>query len=284
MFPVFAGIYYWFPKMTGRMLNERLGKVSFWFMFIGFNMTFFVQHALGLSGMPRRIYTYQPGLGWSTYNLISTIGAFILGVGILLTIVNVARNSSAGARRARSVEGQHARVVRAVAATGQQLRRDPARAVGRADARHPPADRARDRRHRRRPAAASGSPGRRLCGHGRLAANRRSRGVGRLGARQLLADYFELTKPKVQSLLLFTTITTMEIAGNPPVSKIALTCLGGYLSAGGAGAVNHYYDRDIDAQMRRTASRPIPAGRISPAGGADLRVRARGAVVRCCCR
>jgi protoheme IX farnesyltransferase len=84
------------------------------------------------------------------------------------------------------------------------------------------------------------------------------------GARQLLSDYFELTKPKVQTLLLFTTITTMEIAGSPPVSKIALTCLGGYLSAGGAGAVNHYYDRDIDAQMRRTASRPIPAGRISP--------------------
>jgi protoheme IX farnesyltransferase len=82
--------------------------------------------------------------------------------------------------------------------------------------------------------------------------------------RQLLADYFELTKPKVQTLLLFTTITTMEIAGNPPVSLIALTCLGGYLSAGGAGAVNHYFDRDIDAQMRRTASRPIPAGRISP--------------------
>jgi heme o synthase len=83
-------------------------------------------------------------------------------------------------------------------------------------------------------------------------------------ARQLLGDYFELTKPKVQTLLLFTTITTMEIAGNPPVSKIALTCLGGYLSAGGAGAVNHYYDRDIDAQMKRTASRPIPAGRVSP--------------------
>jgi protoheme IX farnesyltransferase len=84
------------------------------------------------------------------------------------------------------------------------------------------------------------------------------------GARQVLADYFELTKPKVQTLLLFTTITTMEVAGSPPVSKIALTCLGGYLSAGGAGAVNHYYDRDIDAQMRRTATRPIPAGRISP--------------------
>jgi heme o synthase len=82
--------------------------------------------------------------------------------------------------------------------------------------------------------------------------------------RQLLADYFELTKPKVQTLLLFTTVTTMEIAGNPPVSLIALTCLGGYLSAGGAGAVNHYFDRDIDAQMKRTASRPIPAGRVAP--------------------
>jgi protoheme IX farnesyltransferase len=84
------------------------------------------------------------------------------------------------------------------------------------------------------------------------------------GARQLVADYFELTKPKVQTLLLFTTVTSMEIAGNPKVSKIALTCLGGYLSAGGAGAVNHYYDRDIDAQMKRTATRPIPAGRIAP--------------------
>jgi protoheme IX farnesyltransferase len=85
-----------------------------------------------------------------------------------------------------------------------------------------------------------------------------------VGARQLLADYVELTKPKVQSLLLFTTVTTMEIAGTPSVGLIALTCLGGYLSAGGAGAVNHWFDRDIDAQMRRTASRPIPAGRIAP--------------------
>ena len=84
------------------------------------------------------------------------------------------------------------------------------------------------------------------------------------GARQLVADYLELTKPKVQSLLLLTTVTTMEVAGNPSVSKIGLTCLGGYLSAGGAGAVNHFYDRDIDAQMKRTASRPIPAGRVAP--------------------
>ncbi|MGH2867081.1 MAG: heme o synthase [Solirubrobacteraceae bacterium] len=91
----------------------------------------------------------------------------------------------------------------------------------------------------------------------------------RLRARQLLADYLSLTKPKVQSLLLLTTVTTMEVAGSPSVSRIAMTCLGGYLSAGGAGAVNHYWDRDIDAQMKRTASRPIPSGRISP--GAALR-------------
>src|SRR5581483_10194859 len=84
------------------------------------------------------------------------------------------------------------------------------------------------------------------------------------GLRQVISDYFELTKPKVQSLLLFTTVTSMEIAGSPSASRIALTCLGGYLSAGGAGAVNHWFDRDIDAQMARTASRPIPAGRVSP--------------------
>jgi protoheme IX farnesyltransferase len=82
--------------------------------------------------------------------------------------------------------------------------------------------------------------------------------------RQVISDYVELTKPKVQSLLLFTTVTTMEIAGDPKVSKILLACVGGYMSAGGAGAVNHWYDRDIDAQMARTASRPIPAGRVAP--------------------
>ena len=96
VFTIFCGIYYWFPKITGRMLSETAGKVSFWFMFIGFNTTFFVQHALGLSGMPRRIYTYQPNLGWSTYNLISTIGSFILAIGILITVVNVARSLKVG--------------------------------------------------------------------------------------------------------------------------------------------------------------------------------------------
>jgi len=83
-------------------------------------------------------------------------------------------------------------------------------------------------------------------------------------ARQLLADYIELTKPKVQSLLLLITIAAMYVAGDPSPLLVALTCLGGYLSAGGAGAVNHWFDRDIDARMSRTADRPIPAGRISP--------------------
>jgi protoheme IX farnesyltransferase len=84
------------------------------------------------------------------------------------------------------------------------------------------------------------------------------------GLRQVLADYLELTKPKVQSLLLLTTVTTMLVAGSPSLRLILLTCLGGYLSAGGAGAVNHFYDRDIDAQMARTANRPVPSGRVAP--------------------
>lgn len=82
--------------------------------------------------------------------------------------------------------------------------------------------------------------------------------------RQLVSDYLTLTKPRVQSLLLLTTITTMYVAGDPSLGLVALTCLGGALSAGGAGAVNHWFDRDIDAQMKRTASRPVPSGRVSP--------------------
>jgi heme o synthase len=84
------------------------------------------------------------------------------------------------------------------------------------------------------------------------------------GLRTVVADYFEMTKPKVQSLLLFTTVTTMYIAGDPSLGLVALTCLGGALSAGGAGAINHALDRDIDAVMKRTADRPVASGRVSP--------------------
>jgi protoheme IX farnesyltransferase len=86
--------------------------------------------------------------------------------------------------------------------------------------------------------------------------------------RGLLSDYVELTKPKVQSLLLLTTIATMYVAGDPSPLLVLLTCLGGYLSAGGAGAINHWFDRDIDARMGRTASRPVPSGRVSPRAAA----------------
>jgi heme o synthase len=82
--------------------------------------------------------------------------------------------------------------------------------------------------------------------------------------RAIAADYFDMMKPRVQTLLLFTTITTMYVAGTPSIKLVALTCLGGALSAGGAGAINHWFDRDLDAVMVRTANRPVPAGRVAP--------------------
>jgi cytochrome c oxidase subunit 1 len=94
---VLCGLYYWFPKMTGRMLSETLGKLSFWLTFIGFNVTFLVQHSLGLDGMPRRIYEYSSANNWGTLNLISTIGSFILASGVLVTVVNVLRSLKNGA-------------------------------------------------------------------------------------------------------------------------------------------------------------------------------------------
>jgi len=84
------------------------------------------------------------------------------------------------------------------------------------------------------------------------------------GWRTVLSDYFEMTKPRVQSLLLFTTVTTMYVAGDPTLGRVALTCLGGALSAGGAGAINHALDRDLDRLMKRTAGRPVASGRVSP--------------------
>ena len=87
-FPIFAGIYFWAPKFTGRLLNARLGKLHFWLYFIGFNVAFFPMHISGFLGMPRRVYTYQEELGVEIYNLISTIGAFTLALGVAVFIVN----------------------------------------------------------------------------------------------------------------------------------------------------------------------------------------------------
>jgi cytochrome c oxidase subunit 1 len=95
---VMAALYYWFPKITGRHLNETLGKASFWLQFVGFLGTFLIQHSLGLSGMPRRIYTYGESTGWGTDNLISTIGAYILGIGVVLTVLNVLWSLRRGTR------------------------------------------------------------------------------------------------------------------------------------------------------------------------------------------
>jgi cytochrome c oxidase subunit 1/cytochrome c oxidase subunit I+III len=97
LFPVVAAVYYWFPKFSGRMLNERLGMVSFWVMFGGMNLTFFPMHVTGLRGMPRRIYTYQTGLGWDALNLLSTIGAGLFALGIALVIINLWHSRRRGA-------------------------------------------------------------------------------------------------------------------------------------------------------------------------------------------
>ncbi len=89
MFGIFAGLYYWWPKIFGRLLDEKLGKWHFWLLFIGFNLAFFPQHMLGLLGMPRRIYTYDQGGAWEVYNTISTVGAFVMAAGILVFVGNV---------------------------------------------------------------------------------------------------------------------------------------------------------------------------------------------------
>jgi cytochrome c oxidase subunit I+III len=97
VFPMFAGFHYWYPKVTGRMLSEKLGHASFWLFFTGFNLTFFPMHIVGLFGMPRRVYTYPAGMGWDGYNLAETIGAFMLAGGIFLVVVNMVASRFLGA-------------------------------------------------------------------------------------------------------------------------------------------------------------------------------------------
>jgi cytochrome c oxidase subunit 1 len=98
MFGIFGGLYYWWPKMFGRLLDETLGKWHFWLVFIGFNLAFFPQHMLGMLGMPRRVYTYQTGGLWEAYNMASTIGSYVMGIGMLVFLFNVIKTSRTGAR------------------------------------------------------------------------------------------------------------------------------------------------------------------------------------------
>ena len=97
VFPLFGAFYFWWPKVTGRMLSERLGRWHFWLFFAGVNLTFFPMHLLGLEGMPRRIYTYLPETGWGPLNLLATIGAVTIAVSVVLFLVNLASSLSAGA-------------------------------------------------------------------------------------------------------------------------------------------------------------------------------------------
>jgi cytochrome c oxidase subunit 1 len=97
VFMIFAAIYFWFPKATGKMLGERLGRWHFWLFLIGFHMTFDTLHFAGLTGMPRRIYTYQPGRGLETLNLVASIGALFQGLGVLILLINVVRSLRSGA-------------------------------------------------------------------------------------------------------------------------------------------------------------------------------------------
>jgi cytochrome c oxidase, subunit I len=93
---VFAGLYYWFPKFTGKLMDEKLGKWHFWLIFIGLNVTFFPMHILGIFGMPRRVYTYPGTMGWNEMNLLASIGAFILGIGVLVFLVNIVKSLKNG--------------------------------------------------------------------------------------------------------------------------------------------------------------------------------------------
>jgi heme/copper-type cytochrome/quinol oxidase subunit 1 len=97
VFPIFGALYFWLPKMTGRMLDERLGRISFWTMFVGFNVAFFPMHILGFLGMPRRVYTYDSGLGWDGLNLLISIASFVFALGTLLTLYNFVRSQRRGA-------------------------------------------------------------------------------------------------------------------------------------------------------------------------------------------
>ncbi len=100
IFALTAGAYYWWPKMFGRMLNEGLGKVHFWLMFIGFNLTFFPMHFVGLYGMPRRVYTYQEGLGFEIWNQMETVGSFTIMLGFLVFLYNIVRTHARGGAKA----------------------------------------------------------------------------------------------------------------------------------------------------------------------------------------
>ena len=336
MFGIFAGLYYWWPKIFGRMLHEGLGKFHFWLMFIGFNLAFFPQHLLGMEGMPRRIYTYQPprDLG----DVQPDLDDRRLHHGGCDAGLHMERDLDAEtarrARRQRPLARRHARVVHDVSAAGAQLRQGSLRDERETVARPAPPDLGAARM---RP-----GPWLRLTALGGAAATLLAvvSGSADLGAghrvlaalalpplaavaaatwlsyRQLLApavvalalfglaaavtvpgihlalagvafaaslvlvgltfkgervpagsarDYVTLTKPRIMTLLLLTGLCGMFVGagGVPALWLVAATMLGLALACGGASALNHVLDADIDRLMgKRTRSRPVAAGRV----------------------
>ena len=358
---IFGGLYYWWPKMFGRLLDERLGKWHFWLMFVGFNLTFLPQHMLGLLGMPRRIWTYHHGGLWEAYNLISTIGSGIMAIGMLDL-----RSSTSGARSIirqgpprgqRPVARRHARVVHDLAAAAAQLRHGPVRHE-RAAAARPAPPRSRRRHDRASPPAPGCACARSLAAAGTLVAV--VSGAAHLGTtHRLLAA---LVAPPLAALLVAAWLAhraaragrprrvgalhgrrrgprraartrrsrrsrsprsssspsqtfrgervpwgtwrdyvdadeaahhvaaarhrllrddrRRRAAGparrsrSPRRSGLALAC-------GGASALNHVLDRDIDPLMgERTKQRPVASGRVVAEPRARVRARALGALVR----
>ena len=246
VFAVLGGLHYWYPKMTGRMLNRSLGIWSFWVLFVGFNMTFFPMHAMGLSGMPRRISSYPTHPGWERMNEIATLGSFVLSIGVLtgrLQLRHVAAQRPRGRRR--PLAGEHARVVHQLAAasptTSTRCRRSAA------NGRWPTC--APRRRRQRGDAMSMATAPHPL----------------RSPLRSVVADYVTLTKPRIMMLILITAYGAMAFAadGLPSARLTVLTLFGLGLSSGGASALNHVIDRDLDARMRRTAGRPVASGRVS---------------------
>ncbi len=243
VFSIFCGFYYWIGKMSGHQYPEFWGKVHFWLTFIGVNLTFFPQHFLGLSGMPRRYPDYPEAFaGW---NFVSSIGAYISGVALLVFLYVVFRTFTSKEHLRRQLLGRgcdDAGMDRLLAAAVPHLRgtaADPL-TLGMSDA---------------------------LSELG--VAERGEQSPLSLQAERSpaaeLSDWIALLKPRVMTLVVFTGLIGLLVAPghlNPVLAFTAVLCIA--VAAGACGAINMWYDRDIDAVMRRTRNRPIPAGRIEP--------------------